>query len=211
MWCMIRAIVCIGTSLVLVPSSAGAQVDVSVHGGIHFDRSDRPDRFLVTGDGARIESTRGEATVWGGRGTYWVRPVLGLQADVSRSDNESWSGSSPVPPPTFATTTTYISVRGAIRTNPDRRVQAMLAAGPALMVHGGTGTSYLARTTDPGGVIELGGRIRIAGRLGVQIVASNFLYISRYDAALSSSVSIGGSDSEFRHDLLILPGLSWSW
>jgi hypothetical protein len=82
-----------------------------------------------------------------------------------------------------------------------RRLQLFAAAGPALMLHGGTGTNLRTRDTDIGGVLEIGARLRASAWLGVQVGLSNYFYSSRYAA----------DGSVFRHDLLVLPGLVLSW
>jgi hypothetical protein len=146
-------------------------------------------------------ATAGEASAFAARLGYWLRPALGLQFDVSRSSNASWEGSTPLPPPSFANRTTYLSARGVARTAPLRRLQLFVAAGPALMLHGGTGTNLRTRNTDVGGVLEVGARLRASAWLGVQLGLSNYFYSSRYTA----------DGSVFRHDLLVMPGLVLSW
>lgn len=198
----------------LAAPGAQAQWEIALHGGIHADRAERADRFLATPDGGRLEAAQGEATVWGARSTYWHRPQLGFQADVSHSHNESWFGNTSVPPPDFANTTTYLSARAVARTAPARRVQLFVGAGPALMLHGGTGTSYRGRDTDVGGAIEAGARLRLAGRLNFQLAIGNYLYISRYTQASPSTEPVAQPvppGNDFKHDVLVLPGLVWSW
>jgi hypothetical protein len=146
-------------------------------------------------------ATAGEASAFAARLGYWLRPALGLQFDVSRSSNASWEGSTPLPPPSFANRTTYLSARGVARTAPLGRLQLLVAAGPALMLHGGTGTNLRTRNTDAGGVLEVGARLRASSWLGVQLGLSNYFYSSRYTA----------DGSVFRHDLLVMPGLVLSW
>jgi hypothetical protein len=197
-----------------VARPAPAQVEVAAHGGVHVDRATESDR-VVTEGGASMWATKGEASVIGARLGYWVRPALGLQLDVSRSSNESWFGSTPLPPPSFLNRTTYVSGRGVARTAPTGGLQLFIAAGPALMLHGGTGTNLRSRDTDLGGVLEAGARLRVAGRLGVQLALSNYFYGSRYTAVAPSGHS--GSEpttspgSAFRHDLLVMTGLVLSW
>ena len=206
------------------PFSDGlAQAELSLHAGVHFDRVDHPDRILTEGSTA-VVATKGEASVLGARAGYWLRPVLGLELDVSRSSNSSWgrvpastprlislsgSGAVPTSPPPdpsgFVNRTTYLSVRGIVRTAPGGSFQLFAAAGPALIFHGGSGTSLLTRNTDPGGVVEAGFRVRVARRVGVELAVSNYLYDSRFMGTTDGNIS------DFRDDVLVTPGLVYSW
>jgi hypothetical protein len=203
-----RYLITTATALAAHPQVLCAQLEVGVQGGVHIDRADRPDRYVAAADGGRLDAAPGEAAAWGGRAAYWVRPRLGIQADFTHSRNESWSGSSGAPPPEFSNTTSYFSVRGVVRTNPERGLQLFGAAGPALIRHGGAGFSYLAGDVDVGGLVEVGARVRLTGGLGLQLALSNYLYPSRYAASEATGAT---GTTEFRHDILILPGLTWSW
>lgn len=177
-----------------------ARFEVAGHLGVHVDRSGEADR-IVTEGGAAMYANAGEASAFAGRLGYWVRPALGIQLDMSRSSNSSWEGSTPLPPLAFSNRTTYLSARGVARTGPQRRLQFFVAAGPALMLYGGTGENLRTRDTDVGGVLELGTRLRAAEWLGVELAVSNYFYGSNYKA----------EGSVFRHDVLILPGLVVTW
>ena len=149
-------------------------------------------------------ATSGEASAFDGRLGYWIRPSFGLQLGLSRSSNSSWEGSAPVfesEPPSFANRTTYVSVRGVIRTSPARRFGVFAAAGPAIMWYGGTGTNLRTRDYDVGGVLEAGARLRVSHSVAAELALSNYLYSSSYR----------DGESVFRHDFLILPGLVFSW
>jgi hypothetical protein len=100
----------------------------------------------------------------------------------------------------FANRTTYLSVRGVMRTSPTRPGQLFAAAGPALMLYGGTGENLRTSDANLGGVLEVGARLRITQWLGAELALSNYFYGSRYR----------DGESVFRHDLLILPGLVFS-
>ena len=179
---------------------AHAQFEVAGHLGLHVDRAEEADR-VVTERSAAMYATAGEASAFAARVGYWVRPALGLQLDVTHSSNAAWEGSTPLPPPSFSNRTTYLSARGVARTAPLERLQLFVAAGPALMLHGGTGTNLRTRDTDIGGVLEVGTRWRASDWLGVQLALTNYFYSSSYS-------SEGGV---FRHDPIILPGVVLSW
>jgi opacity protein-like surface antigen len=208
---------------VTVVADALAQAELSLHAGVHFDRVDHPDRILTDGNSV-VLATKGDATVLGARAGYWFHPALGVQLDLSRSSNSSWarvptstprvvtfSGSGTIPSPSpadpsdFVNRTTYLSVRGIVRTAPGGSFQLYAAAGPALIVHGGSGTSLLSRSTDPGGVLEAGFRVRVARRVGVELAVSNYLYDSRFIGPADGTIS------DFRDDVLVTPGLVYTW
>jgi hypothetical protein len=219
---MLRLVLLAVLPLTVGFSDGMAQAELSLHAGVHVDRVDHPDRILSSGSSAII-STKGEASVLGARAGYWFHPGLGLQFDVSRSSNSSWgttpgsspslvnfSGSGGIPAPAtdlsgLVNRTTYLSVRGIVRTAPGGSFQLFAAAGPALIVHSGTGTSLLTRNTDPGGVVEAGFRVRVARQVGVELALSNYLYDSRFLGTADGNIE------DFRDDFLITPGLVYSW
>jgi hypothetical protein len=176
---MARIPMTLGLCLVLAARPVHAQLEVTARGGVHLDRAAEHDR-VVTTRGAAMFADQGEASALGARIGYWHRPTLGFQFDVSRSSNASWSGSTPLPPPSFANRTTYLSARAVARTSPTSGFQLAVAAGPALMVYGGTGTNLRTRDVDVGGVIELSARLRIAGPLAMELAVGNYLYGSSY-------------------------------
>jgi hypothetical protein len=182
------------------PPPPPGRFELAGHLGVHVDRPSEADR-VVTDGGAEMYATAGEASAFSARLGYWHRPALGVQLDVSRSSNASWEGSTPVPGPSFANRTTFLSVRGVARTAPARRLQFSVAAGPALMLHGGTGENLRTRDTDFGGVLELGARLRTTQWLGFQLALSNYFYGSTYR----------DEGNVFRHDFMIMPGLVVSW
>jgi hypothetical protein len=177
-----------------------SRLELSGHLGVHVDHHSEADRSISDGTHAMYAAS-GEASAWSGRLGYWVRPRLGLQLDVSHSSNASWEGSTSFPVPGFANLTTYVSARGMLRTSPVRRFGVYAAAGPALMLYGGTGDNLRTRDADLGGVLDVGGRLRATPWLQVELSLSNYLYSSQYQ----------NEGRVFRHDLLILPGLVYTW
>jgi hypothetical protein len=182
------------------PPPPPSRFELAGHLGVHVDRTSEADR-VVTDGGAEMYAAPGEASAFAARLGYWHRPALGVQLDLSRSSNASWEGSTPVPGPGFANRTTYLSVRGVARSAPARRLQLSVAAGPALMLHGGTGENLRTSGTDLGGVLELGARLRTTHWLGIELAVSNYFYGSTYR----------DEGSVFRHDFMIMPGLVFSW
>jgi hypothetical protein len=182
--------------VVLPPS----RLELSGHLGVHVDHHAEADRAITDGTHA-MYATSGEASAFSGRLGYWLRPALGLQLDVSHSSNASWEGSTSFPVADFANRTTSVSARGVIRTSPVRRFNVYAAAGPALMLYGGTGENLRTSDADLGAVLDVGARLRATPRLGLELSLSNYFYSSRYR----------DEGRAFRHDFLILPGLVFSW
>jgi hypothetical protein len=96
------------------------------------------------------------------------------------------------------------------RTAPDRGLQFAVAAGPALMIYGGTGTNLRTRGADVGAVLEASARLRIVRQLSFQLAVANYLYGSSYRADPTQGNG-EATRSVFRHDLLLLPGLVYTW
>jgi hypothetical protein len=177
-----------------------SRIELSRHLGVHLDHHSEADRAIDDGTSA-MYAAEGEASAWSVRLGYWVRPTLGLQFDVSHSSNASWEGSASFPIPDFANRTTYVSARGMLRTSPVRRFGVYAAAGPALMLYGGTGDNLRTSDADLGAVLDVGARLRATAWLQLELSLSNYLYSSRYQT----------EGEVFRHDLLILPGLAYTW
>ena len=206
---MIRSIAVLALWLGILPQSLLAQVEIAARGGVHVDRAAEHDRLVTTG-GAAMYADRGEASALGMRIGYWHRPTLGFQFDLSRSSNASWSGSAPLPPPAFTNRTTYLSTQAVARTSPTRSLGLAIAAGPAVMIYSGTGTNLRTRGADVGGVLEASARLRLVHRLAVELAVSNYFYGSTYLPDGTGSTA-GATRSVFRHDLLLLPALVFSW
>jgi hypothetical protein len=185
-----------GAPAVVPPS----RIELSGHLGVHVDHNSEADRAISDGTHA-MYAAAGEASAWSGRLGYWPRPQFGLQFDVSHSSNASWEGSTSFPVSGFANRTTYLSARGMVRTSPVRRFSLYAAAGPALMLYGGTGDNLRTSDADLGGVLDVGARLRATPWLQVELSLSNYLYSSQYQ----------NEGRVFRHDLLILPGLMYTW
>jgi hypothetical protein len=205
---MLRTRLVLSAFFGVLPASLCAQFDMSLSGGVHVDRSSEHDR-LVTERGAYMLAEQGEASAFGIRLGYWRHPQLGFQFDLSRSSNSSWSGSTPLPPPSFANRTTYLSARAMIRTSPEKLFQFGLAGGPAVMIYSGTGTNLRSRGADVGGVLEASARLRIVHQLAFEVAISNYLYNSTYVPVPEVGQATGRS--VFRTDVLLMPGLVYSW
>lgn len=75
---------------------AAAQVLVSVQGGVHAARLDRPERAVrVPGAGIALEGAKGEATTLGIRVGGWLSNRWGIDGGIAVSSNHGWNGGAP--------------------------------------------------------------------------------------------------------------------
>jgi hypothetical protein len=198
----------------LIPATA--QVFVSVHGGVHAARMDRPEREWV--DPAQrfaLEGAQGEASAFGLRVGGWLSDRWGVDGGVALSRNSSWQGGGSVDalPEEFETQLLFTSAALRLRiTAPDSRLGLAIGAGPALIFHGGDGTSLLTRTTDFGGLVDVGSSVRLGSRLDFTLNVQQYLFSSSFaNAYVPPFVGqpLKPAGSEFRHEVVLLAGLNW--
>ncbi len=201
-------------STVAVTGSAGGQVTVTLHGGIHAGRPAQAERATDQA-GARVsaEGGAGEATTAGARVGYALTDRWTLDGGAAWSRSTSWEGSVGRPLPAFETRTLFTSATLEARlTDPDARIGLVAGGGPALIFHSGSGAVVPARQTDIGAVLTVGGIMRLDSRFSVRLDAQQYLFSSRMGE--SYSPMLGGTPAEpsgtrFRHDFVMLAGLSW--
>jgi hypothetical protein len=201
----------------LVP--AAAQVEISVQGGIHAARLDRPERTVIDpGDGVAIEGAKGEATTAGLRLGKWLSNRWGVDGGFALSRNRSWQGSIAIPTglgraSDFQTQTIFSSATLRARiTAPESRFGVIVGAGPTLIFHRGSGSSLLSRNTDLGGLVVVGSSIRLTSRLAFTLDAQQYLFSSQFAQPYAGQFvgdPIQPAGSEFRHEFVILAGLAW--
>jgi hypothetical protein len=196
------------------PVGASAQISVTLEGGIHAASLNRPERLLV--QPARqiyLEGTKGEATTFGLRAGTWWSNRLGMDAGVAWSMNRSWQGGfGAVPRPHFETHTIFTSATLRARlTHPDAPVGLVAGAGPAVILHAGSGMSLLSRNTDLGGLVSLGGSMRVSRRLSITTDVQQYFFSSRFSESYQdfSTRSIRPAGSQGRHEFVILAGVGW--
>ena len=191
---------------------AAAQVSVSVQGGVHAARIDRPERVLQQpARGTWIEGAAGEATAFGLRVGAWFSNRWGLDGGLAWSRNRSWQGSVGGTPPDFQTHTIFSSatVRAQL-TAPDSRWGLQVGAGPALIFHAGSGSSLLARSSDVGALVNIGGSVRLDPRLALTLDAHEYLFSSRFAEPYTPLVGAPlPAGSRFRREFVLLAGFSW--
>jgi hypothetical protein len=198
--------------------SAAAQVEISVQGGIHAARLDRPERALIQAGEIAIEGAKGEATTLGLRLGKWLSNHWGVHGGLALSRNRSWQGSVSIPiglgaASDFQTQTIFSSATLRARiTRPDSRFGLVVGAGPALIFHRGSGSSLLARNTDLGGLVDVGGSVRLTRRLAFTLDLHQYLFSSRFAEPYAGQFlgePIQPAGSQFRHEFVILAGVAW--
>lgn len=198
----------------LIP--AAAQVEISVQGGIHAARLDRPERAVEQPTaGISLQGAKGEATTYGLRVGGWLSRRWGVDGGLALSRNHSWNGGTPIgiAQEGFETQTIFTSATLRARiTSPDSRLGLVVGAGPALIFHRGSGTSLLTRNTDLGGLVDVGGSIHLSSRLAFTLDAQQYLFSSRFAEPYAGQFlgdPVQPAGSQFRHEFVILAGLSW--
>lgn len=199
--------------LLTVPlMSVAAQVSVSAQGGVHAARTERPERLLQQPTrGTWMEGAPGEAPAFGFRLGTWLSSRWGIDGGVAWSRNRSWQGSVGGSIPDFQTHTIFSSatVRAQL-TAPDSRWGLQVGAGPALIFHAGSGSSLLARSTDVGALVNVGGSLRLDPRLALTLDAHEYLFSSRFAEPYTPLVGAPlPAGSHFRREFVLLAGFSW--
>ena len=197
-------------------SPAAAQVEITLHGGVHAARLDRPEReFEQPARFLSLQSAPGEAMALGIRLAAPVSARFGWDAGMVWSRNRSFSGSFGVDTrPDFENHTFFASATAQLMlTPPTGKVGLRLGAGPALILHRGTGESLLNRQTDVGGMVTLSGQYSLDGRLALRLDAQEYLFSSSFrEPYLGQFVGdpVRPAGSQFRHEFVILAGVTWS-
>lgn len=199
--------------LFLPASSAAAQVELTVHGGLHLGAASGVDHALEQ-PVHPAGSTRllGEATTAGARLGVGLSERWQLDGGVAWSRNSNREGAVSRPLPSFEEQTLFLSstVQGWL-TRPDSRFGFVAGAGPALILeraHGGSAT----HRTNLGGVVSFGGVARLDHRFSVRIDAQQYLFSSTFDDSYTPHLGTAPAPeyaSRLRHDFVLLAGFSW--
>lgn len=191
-----------------------AQVELTIEGGVHAARLDRPERALEQpARGMSLQGAPGEATTLGLRFSGPLHGRWYLDGGLAWSRNRSAQGTVGPAAPDFETHTLFTSATLQARlTAPEARLGLRAGAGPALILHRGSGTSLLARQADLGALLTAGGSFSIDGRLALRLDAQEYLFSSRFADAYTPAL-LGAptqpAGSRFRHEFVLLAGLSW--
>lgn len=203
-------VVAVVVALFAVPGVLYGQWSVTAQVGVHSDRLSPPQRVSADA-GSIMMSAPGEAPVVGLRVARVLSRHLSADIGVAVSQNRSWSGGGPVPLPGFAKRTTFTSATVIWRPlDPASGVQLSLGAGPALVIHGGSGESMLSRQVDVGGLGTAGASVRLSSRLRLGVDVQNYRFSSRFGEARfteSGFPSEHQAGTHSRSEWVILPSL----
>ena len=195
---------------------AFAQVVISIHGGVHAARLDRPERaVLVPGAGIALEGGKGEATTFGMRVSGWLSNRWGIDGGLAVSNNHSWDGGAPfgLMVEEFQTRTVFASATVRARLTPPKSGLGLsIGVGPAIIFHGGSGTSLLTRNTDFGGLTDVAGSVGVTSRLAVTLNLQQYLFASNFAEPYTGQFlgdPVQPAGSQFRHEFVILTGIAW--
>jgi hypothetical protein len=196
------------------PATVAAQISVTMQGGIHAARLDRPERRLdQPGRGIFMEGARGEATTLGLRAGIWWSAWWGVDAGLAWSRNKSFDGGfSGVEGPDFEVSTIFTSATIRARlTRPDAPVGLTAGIGPAVIFHAGSGTSLLTRNADLGGLASLGGSVRVSHRLSITTDVQQYFFNSQFSESFEDfrNGAVRPAGGQGRHELVVLAGVRW--
>jgi hypothetical protein len=211
-----RGAAALGTIFVMLggASDARAQLEITVHGGIDAARLDRPERALdQPARGISLQSAPGEATALGLRLSGPVAPRWGWDAGLVWSRNRSALGTVGPSAPDFETHTIFASATAqALLTPPEARLGLRAGAGPALILHRGSGSSLLTRQADLGGLLNFSAQYSLDGRLGLRVDTQTYLFSSSFRDPYGGQfvgAPVQEAGSQFRHEFVLLAGLLW--
>jgi hypothetical protein len=200
--------------LSLAAAPAAAQVEITIHGGLHtgvgavrHGREQQPSR-------APRNSNRllGEATTAGARLGVAISERWQLEGGAAWSRSSNWEGAVSRALPSVEDRTLFLSgtLQGWL-TEPGSRLGVVAGVGPALIRESRQGVSS-TRHVNLGGLASIGGVMRLDRRLSVRIDAQQYLFSSPLDRSYAphfGASSPSQPSAGLRHDLVVLAGFSW--
>ncbi|HEU4474017.1 MAG TPA: hypothetical protein VFR72_04215 [Gemmatimonadales bacterium] len=199
-------------SLAAIP--AAAQVEITIHGGLHagvgaaqYGREQQPSRPSRSSN-----RLLGEATTAGARLGVAISERWQIEGGAAWARSSNWEGAVSRALPSVEDRTMFLSgtLQGWL-TSPESRVGVVAGLGPALIQESRRGASS-ARHVNLGGLVSIGGVMRLDRRLSVRIDAQQYLFSSPLDRSYAphfGALSSAQPSSALRHDLVILAGFSW--
>lgn len=206
-----------GVSLSLVASlaaiPAAAQVEVTVHGGLRAEVAAAGRQGLEQPERPRdARRLPGEATTAGARVAVGLSRRWRLDGGVAWSRSSTWEGAVSRTLPSFEAQALFFSstVQGWL-TQPDARLGVVAGVGPAVILQRGDGVSD-AHQTNVGGMLTLGGVLRLDRQFSVRLDAQQYLFSSAFDDPYTPHLGTAPTPehaSRLRHDFVMLAGFSW--
>jgi Outer membrane protein beta-barrel domain len=199
-------------AFMLTANPAAAQVEITVHGGIVVGGADGS-RHAREKAPSRLapNSSRllGEATTAGARVGVGVSERWSVDGGIAWSRSSNRDGAVSRPAPSFESQTLFVSstVQGWL-TEPGSRLGVVAGAGPAMIVQrardGSTG-----QQTNLGGMLTLGGVMRLDHQFSVRIDAQQYLFSRPFEEYTPHLGAVPRHRSSLRHDFVLLAGFSW--
>lgn len=190
---------------------AAAQVEVTVHGGVHLDAATAARHGLEQAERPRgARSLPGEATTAGTRLAVDLSRRWQLDGGVAWSRSSTWEGAVSRTLPSLEAQTLFFSttVQGWL-TEPDGRFGLMAGAGPAVIVQRGYGAAD-ERQANVGGLLTFGGVMRLDRQFSVRLDAQQYLFSSAFEEPYTPHLGTAPEQaSRLRHDFVVLAGFSW--
>jgi hypothetical protein len=192
---------------------AAAQVELTVHGGLHMGpggtrQALEPPSRAATGHSRLL----GEATTAGARLGVCLSDRWQLDGGVAWSRSSNWEGAVSRALPSFEAQTLFLSstVQGWL-TQPGSRFGVVAGVGPAMIVQRGQGPSAIQQT-NVGGMVTVGGVMRLDRRFSVRLDAQQYLFSRTFDDSYTPHLGTAPAPehaSRPRHDFVLLAGFSW--
>ena len=199
--------------LSLAAHPAAAQVELTVHGGLHLGAGGG-DRYALEQPTRAAGSSRawGEATTAGARLGVSLSDRWQLDGGLAWSRSSNWEGAVSRALPSFEARTLFLSstVQGWL-TRPEARFGVVAGVGPALILQRGPGASP-TEETNLGGMVSFGGIMRLDHRFSVRLDAQQYLFSSTLDGSYTPHLGTAPAPdhaSRVRHDFVLLAGFSW--
>jgi hypothetical protein len=200
-------------ALALLPAAkpAAAQVEITVHGGFVTGTDAVRHARERSPDSRGRSSTRllGEATTAGARVGVGVSERWSLDGGIawSRSSNREGAVSRALPSVESETLFLSSTMQGWL-TPTDGRLGVVAGLGPAMIVQRARGSSSGQRT-NVGGVLSLGGVMRLDHQFSVRLDAQQYLFSRPFEEYTPHLGAVPRHRSSLRHDFVLLAGFSW--
>ncbi len=192
---------------------AAAQVELTVHGGLHLGGA-QGERHALARPARAVGHTRLliEATTAGARLGIGLSDRWMVDGGAAWSRNSNREGAVSRTFPSFESQTLFLSstVQGWM-TDPASRLGVVAGVGPALILQRGQGASA-TQQTNLGGMLSLVGVMRLDHRFSVRLDAQQYFFSSTFDDSYTPHLGTAPAPedaSRLRHDFVMLAGLSW--